>query len=152
MIFLILYLAVLHLLHLCRWYLPCFSWQWRIQLEQKINLELIQLKTWFNSNKLTMNIKKTAGVLTQPTIKLKSFQFNISLCNEQIPLVKSYKYLGIHLNQGCANCGPRPEIVRPAKGCGSWIECGPRLVNVSHVFLRCLIKSMLQIERFIWTK
>ena len=64
-----------------------------------------------------MNIKKTAGVLTQPTIKLKSFQFNISLCNEQIPLVKSYKYLGIHLNQGCANCGPRPEIVRPAKGC-----------------------------------
>ena len=37
-------------------------------------------------------------MLIQPTIKLKSFQFNISLCNEQMPLVDSYKYLGIHLD------------------------------------------------------
>ena len=66
------------------------------QLEQKINLEL--KKTWFDSNKLTLNIKKTAGMLIQPTVKLKSFQFNISLCNEQIPLVESYKHLGIHLD------------------------------------------------------
>ena len=36
---------------------------------------------------------------------------------------------GIHLRQGCANCGPRS-------------------VNVSHVFLKCFIKSMSQIERF----
>ena len=42
-----------------------------------------------------MNIKTTAGMLIQPTIKLKSFQF-FFLCNEQLPLVESYKYLGIH--------------------------------------------------------
>ena len=45
-----------------------------------------------------MNIKKTAGMLIPPTIKLKSFQFNIFLCNEQILLAVSYKYLGIHLD------------------------------------------------------
>ena len=41
-------------------------------------------------------------MLIQPTIKLKSFQFDIFLCNERIPLVASYKYLGIHsINKLC---------------------------------------------------
>ena len=81
---------------LYRRYLPCFARQWLVPITTENQFRTRKFKTWFGSNELTMNIKKTAGkLIIQPTIKLRSFKFNISLCNEQIPLVNSYKYLGI---------------------------------------------------------
>ena len=53
------------------------------------------------------------------------------------------RFVRFRLEQGCANCGPRWKIVRPANSCGFYIDCGPRTFCK---FLSCAIKLLSQIK------
>jgi len=68
----------------------------------KINFSLSndmkKIQEWFSATKLTINVNKTAAIIIQPTIKKEECSIDIVIDKERIPIVNSYKYLGINLD------------------------------------------------------
>ena len=63
------------------------------QVETLMNADLISIKKWLESNKLTINVTKTEYILIGSSYKLESIIIpsNIMMGNEKIDRVKSYK-------------------------------------------------------------
>ena len=62
-------------------------------LQEKISINIRDLKVWLDANKLTLNLTKTACLLIFPFSKCQTHAFNPTVDNELINVVISYKYL-----------------------------------------------------------
>ncbi len=71
-----------------------------IELEQKLNSDLQNLSLWFAANRLTLNTSKCKLMVFRSNAKLAKL-CDIHLLIDNCPLnrVKSFKYLGITINQ-----------------------------------------------------
>jgi len=71
---------------------------------QEINLilnnELMKVSDWMHRNKLTLNVKKTKGMLFASKIKLSRSrdQFSVKIKDSTVDHVNSFKYLGVYLD------------------------------------------------------
>jgi hypothetical protein len=95
-------------------------------LQNELNANLCHIADWFQSNKLTLNIKKTKLMLFGTRQALPNFK-NISLIygNETIEKVDKYKYLGVtfdsnlswndHVNYLSCNISKRIGVIRRVK-------------------------------------
>lgn len=61
--------------------------------------DIINLNTWFESNKLTLNLKKSKCMIIHPNQKAKKHSLNITLNNVQIEQVQSFEYLGLTIQE-----------------------------------------------------
>ena len=71
------------------------------QVEILINADLISIKKWLESNKLTINVTKTEYILIGSSYKLESIIMppNIMMGNEKIDRVKSSKCVGVYIDE-----------------------------------------------------
>lgn len=69
------------------------------KLAKMMQEDIETLHDWFNSNKLTLNIKKTKCMIFHPQQHLKIFTVDLKLNEIQIEQVKSFKYLGLTLQE-----------------------------------------------------
>ena len=64
-----------------------------------LQADLDNIANWCKGNKLTINIKKTKGMIFGSSYKLKNTRLNnFTINNEEIEFVNHYKYLGITLD------------------------------------------------------
>ena len=71
------------------------------QVETLMNADLISIKKWLESNKLTINVTKTEYILIGSSYKLESIIIppNIMMGNEKIDRVKSSKCVGVYIDE-----------------------------------------------------
>ena len=71
------------------------------QVETLMNADLISIKKWLESNKLTINVTKTEYILIGSSYKLESIVIppNIMMGNEKIDRVKSSKCVGVYIDE-----------------------------------------------------
>ena len=73
------------------------------ELEDAVNAELINLNTWLQSNKLSLNIAKTELMVIGPRQRLATFSetndLNVFVDNEKIKKVQSTKSLGLTIDE-----------------------------------------------------
>ena len=63
-----------------------------------MNVELIKLSSWLNSNKLALNINKTHYILFKNKDKLDISPNSNKIMNVNIPQVEHTKFLGVQLD------------------------------------------------------
>ena len=71
------------------------------KLNDIMNTGLDKLNTWFQTNKLSLNLKKTNYMLfgtRSKTSQLKD-QFKLSISNTDINQVDAFKFLGVTIDQ-----------------------------------------------------
>ena len=74
-------------------------------INQKINYDLLCLKTWMESNKLFLNVTKTETILIGGRKKLKDIEnsdpqnLQIAIDQELVSKIKHFRYLGIEVDQ-----------------------------------------------------
>ena len=68
-------------------------------LKTKMIEVILKLCEWFNANKLTINMKKTAYTIFAPNIKVPRALNNIMINNIKVERVESVKYLGMTLDE-----------------------------------------------------
>ena len=70
------------------------------EVNEKLQLGINKFTSWCSKNALTINIKKTKVMKFGTNNKLKKAKYiNISIKNEKLSIVPTYKYLGINLDQ-----------------------------------------------------
>ena len=75
------------------------------EINKKVNYDHLCLKTWMESNKLSLNVAKTQTILTGGTKKLKNIEnsetqnLQIVIDQEPVSKIKHCKYLGIVVDQ-----------------------------------------------------
>ena len=67
-------------------------------LINNLNTELVKLSQWLNSNKLTINVKKTNFIIFNTGRKKIEFTNKLSINEENINYVKSTKFRGVMLD------------------------------------------------------
>ena len=67
-------------------------------LEWCIKEDLDIISDWFNANQLTLNLNKTVCMLFAPNMKNVALPEKIDFNGRPIPVVKSTKFLGVHIN------------------------------------------------------
>ena len=67
-------------------------------LEWCIKEDLGIISDWFNANQLTLNLDKTVCMLFAPNMKNVSLPEKIDFNGLPIPVVKSTKFLGVHID------------------------------------------------------
>ena len=88
-------------------------------LEKFVNIELQKVYNWLASNKLTLNVSKSKFMLT---LKPKTARpsFNVKINGEKLEQCKSYKYLGVFIDE---NLTWKPHIdyisKKVSKACGA---------------------------------
>ena len=89
-------------------------------LNNTINTGLTQLNTWFNTNKLSLNHKKTNYMLFGTRYKTKQCNnnFKVSLDDKEIDHVNAFKFLGVSVDQ---NLTWKNHIDNLVKKCSSGI-------------------------------
>ena len=122
------------------------------QLYHTMNQELNLLNTWFRSNRLSLNAKKTKYILFGPQInQINSDAYEIYINNQRIDRIgksqdiKSFKFLGIeieenlswkhHINQVCLKISRANYIINKVK------NTIPKscLVTLYHSLIQCHI-------------
>ena len=74
-------------------------------INESVNSDLVYLKTWLESNKLSLNVAKTQNLLIRGRKKLKDIEnsetqkLQIVIGEEPVSIVKHIKYLGIEVDQ-----------------------------------------------------
>ena len=63
-------------------------------LEYMINTDLHLLQSWFNANKLSLNIGKMVAMKFWDDVT----NFHVKIDDQDIPLVKHTKFLGVHID------------------------------------------------------
>ena len=77
----------------------------RSDINKNVNYNLLCLKTWMESNKLSLNVTKTQTILTGGRKKLKDIKNsetqNVQIVIDQEPVskIKHIKYLGTVVDQ-----------------------------------------------------
>ena len=89
-------------------------------LNNILNNGLNKLNIWFQTNKLSLNLKKTNYMLFGTRNKTKQFsdEFKLSLDNTEIIQVNAFKFLGVTIDQ---NLSWKNQIDNLAKKCSSSI-------------------------------
>ena len=72
----------------------CFS-----SLQNEVNLELEEVFTWLVSNEITLNLKKSKFMMVTNTNKQNILDFCIKINNAPLENCKSYKYLGVVIDE-----------------------------------------------------
>ena len=95
------------------------------QLKQDLNKELKQLSQWFESNKLSINIKKTHYMLFSLNKNVQNTQFDVKINETSIEKVSNTKFLGVyidenlnwvpHINHVCKKLRKSVGILKKAK-------------------------------------
>lgn len=65
------------------------------ELKRLMNEDIITLSHWFESNKLTLNLKKSKFMVIHPKQKLKKYSFDLNINGTPIEQVESFDYLGL---------------------------------------------------------
>ena len=69
-------------------------------LIEEVNIELQNIAIWFNSNKLTLNVKKSNFIIFTPKGKIyNTDNAEIIMNGNKIKQVKFTKCLGIHIDE-----------------------------------------------------
>ena len=74
-------------------------------INESVNSDLVCLKTWLESNKLSLNVAKTQNLLIGGRKKLRDIEnsesqkLQIVIGEEPVSTVKHIKYLGIEVDQ-----------------------------------------------------
>ena len=70
------------------------------EIELRINEDLVNITEWFNSNMLTLNVKKSNFLLIGSSRRLKSCQqIKLVVQGKQIKQSNTTKYLGVIINE-----------------------------------------------------
>ena len=69
-----------------------------LELQKLLNTELINVDTWFRSNKLSLNINKTNYILFSTNKNLLTNDLKINIRGEEINRVYTTKFLGVHID------------------------------------------------------
>ena len=93
----------------------CFS-----SLQNEVNFELEKVFTWLASNKLTLNLKKSKFMIVTNTNKQNIPDFCIKINNALLEICKSYKYLGVVIDEKL-NWDAHIKHITPkiSKACGA---------------------------------
>ena len=68
-------------------------------LTQNANIDLAAIKDWLDANKLSLNTSKSKFMFFLPASKHLKISINLSINNEIIEQVHSYKFLGFTLDK-----------------------------------------------------
>ena len=69
-------------------------------LIQKVNFELIKLTSWFQANRLSINIKKTKYMLFKPSQKKQTLDhLTVKLCDHTLAQESGTVFLGVILDE-----------------------------------------------------
>ena len=72
----------------------------KVELETKLQEDLVHLGRWFNNNKLSLNITKTKSMLLSGSrSKLKHESLELTLNDVEIECVQDMKYLGVIIDR-----------------------------------------------------
>ena len=69
-----------------------------LQIESDLNSELKRLSKWLESNKLSINIKKTHYILFSLSKNIRNTSFNININESTIEKVQSTRFLGVYID------------------------------------------------------
>ena len=121
-------------------------------LESRINKEMDKVLTWFNVNKLTINLDKTSYMIV--TNKKINYNFNINFGNQLISKCTQAKYLGVIIDEKLTWKYHTQTVKRKlASGCWALYKLRP---FVNEATLRkvyfSLIYSILQYCISCWGK
>ena len=112
--------------------------------------DLKSLHEWFNSNKLTLNIEKTVGLLfspngTKPNIKIELNSF-------RIPMLETAKFLGTWVDQNLSWKTHVDKLVLWITSRNALLKRGKRLLNkhALKVMYYAQIHSIIQYGIVIW--
>ena len=75
------------------------------QLKKQLNVDLYKLVTWFKSNKISLNVRKTEMLIFRHPKIILDYDLQIKLGGKRIYPSKDVKYLGILIDL-CPNMGP----------------------------------------------
>jgi len=116
-------------------------------------MELKQITSWFKSNRLTLNIKKTKWMLMGSTRKTNSTpELEIKINGDTLERVSSYKYLGVildsslsftdHLDEVCSKMSQRLGLLRRLR---------PYLcTGVANLLYKTLALPLLEYCNVVW--
>ena len=65
----------------------------------QLNIELNKLSVWFRVNKLSLNLKKTKFIVFKPNQKRRSYNFQISINEQQSDQVKETVFLDVIIDE-----------------------------------------------------
>ena len=69
-------------------------------LIQKVNFEMIKLTSWFQANRLSINIKKTKYMLFKPRQKRQTLDhLTVKLCDHTLAQESETVFLGVILDE-----------------------------------------------------
>ena len=73
----------------------------RVDLQSKLNYDLAHIQTWLQANKLSLNVKKNKFSIIGSHNKLANLthQFDVKINEHYLEGTKTYKYLGIDLDE-----------------------------------------------------
>ena len=71
------------------------------ELQNNVSRDLLNIKDWLLSNKLSLNVTKTEYMFLGTEFKLSNLGIvlPVKIGNQEIPRVKNAKYLGVHLDE-----------------------------------------------------
>ena len=73
--------------------------QWLNQKANKlVNVDLKNLVNWLNSDKISLNVKKTEMVIFKSKLKKFEGDLKIKLCGKRLHPTESVKYLGVKID------------------------------------------------------
>ena len=87
-----------------------------VDLQSKLNHDLAQIQTWLQANKLSLNVKKTKFSIIGSHNKLADLnhQFDVKINEHYLERAKTYKYLGIDLDESLSWDSHIDSVVKKA--------------------------------------
>ena len=70
-------------------------------LQSQLNSDLVEIQTWLQASKLSLNVKKTKLMIMGSHYRLSHIEhnFHIKVDDRTLERVKTYKYLGVELDE-----------------------------------------------------
>ena len=111
-------------------------------LEWCIKEDLAIISDWFNANQLTLNLNKTVCMLFAPNIKNVSLPEEIDFNGMPIPVVKSTKFLGVHIDDKLSFREHYNSLVMKLKRNTNMLKCskhhlsthGKKILYYGHIY------------------
>ena len=87
-----------------------------LDLQSKLNHDLAQIQTWLQANKLSLNVKKTKFSIIGSHNRLANLnhQFDVKINEHYLERAKTYKYLGIDLDESLSWDSHIDNVVKKA--------------------------------------
>ncbi len=116
------------------------------QIEQVLNSELGKVKSWLDKHKLTLNTKKTKYMIFGTEKRLhKVRKMSIAIGGEELERVKTFKYLGVHLDEAMTY---KEHISKVVKKISSRIGAVSRVVKYISLDHRKMLFNAIILPHF----